>query len=161
MSHGSSPRPRPRPAAVDDRPRDLSRPLPAGLSWGVLVVFAATFGAASVILDLPWWMPALYGALSLVAFAAYGLDKRAARRSAPRTSERTLLTLGLLGGWPGALVAQQVFRHKTRKRTFRRAFWGTVVLNVLLLGSFIALATMRGWDLALPWSPDAVTSLLG
>ncbi|MFH8252519.1 DUF1294 domain-containing protein [Microbacterium sp. B2969] len=114
--------------------RDLSRPLPAALSWTVLGVFVAAFATAWFALTLPWWLPALYGALSVVAFAAYGLDKRAAKRSTPRTPERTLLTLGVLGGWPGALVAQQVFRHKTRKRTFRRAFWVTVVVNVLVLG---------------------------
>ena len=37
--------------------------------------------------------------------------------------------LGFVGGWPGALVAQQGFRHKTRKRSFRRAFWTTVVIE--------------------------------
>ena len=46
---------------------------------------------------------------------------------------------GFVGGWPGALVAQQLFRHKTRKRSFRRAFWITVVVNVLVLAAFIGL----------------------
>jgi uncharacterized membrane protein YsdA (DUF1294 family) len=45
-------------------------------------------------------------------------------------SESTLHTLSLVGGWPGALVAQQVLRHKSNKATFRTAFWGTVVANV-------------------------------
>jgi uncharacterized membrane protein YsdA (DUF1294 family) len=130
--------------------RDLSRPLPGALSWVVLGVFVCAFAVADVVLGLPLWIPALYLLLSLIAFAAYGLDKRAARRGGHRTSEQTLLTLGLLGGWPGALVAQQVFRHKTRKRSFRRSFWRSVVLNVLLLGSLIALAIARGWDLELP-----------
>lgn len=140
-----------RPSSAAERPRDLSKPLPAALSWGVLVAFVAAFAVAYVVLDLPWWLPALYSVLSVIAFAAYGLDKRAARRDRPRTSEQNLLTLGLLGGWPGALVAQQVFRHKTRKRTFRRAFWRTVVLNMLLLGAFLTLATIRGWDLEPDW----------
>src|SRR5690606_22638531 len=104
---------------------------------------------AYVVLDLPWWMPALYAVMSLLAFAAYGLDKSAARRAGQRVSEQTLLALGLLCGWPGAVIAQQLFRHKTRKRSFRRAFWRTVVLNLLLLGSFVALARLRGWDLTL------------
>ena len=86
--------------------------------------------------------------------AAYGLDKRAARRNGQRTSEGALLSLGVLCGWPGALVAQQVFRHKTRKRTFRRAFWRTIVLNVILLATFLALATLRGWDLEPAWLTD-------
>ena len=134
------PNPRPRTTVpAPERPgRDFSRPLPAALSWTVLVVFAAALAIACVVLDLAWWVPALYGAASVVAFAAYAFDKSAARRGAPRVSERTLLVLGLVGGWPGALVAQQAFRHKTRKRSFRRAFWTTVVLNVLALaGSLI------------------------
>ncbi|KQZ84607.1 hypothetical protein ASD56_07900 [Microbacterium sp. Root166] len=94
-------------------------------------------------------MPALYVVMSIIAFAAYGLDKSAARRGAQRTSEQALLTMGIACGWPGALIAQQVFRHKTRKRSFRRAFWTTVVLNILALGALVALATLRGWDLSL------------
>ncbi|MDY0910051.1 DUF1294 domain-containing protein [Microbacterium sp. CFBP9034] len=154
----SAPARRPSPPSAErtGSDRDLSRPLPAALSWTVLIAFVAAFALTILILGLPWWMPALYAVLSLIAFAAYGLDKSAARRDAPRTSEQTLLALGLLGGWPGALIAQQVFRHKTRKRSFRRAFWRTVVLNVLLLGTFIALATLRGWDLEPTWLGDLV-----
>ena len=145
----------PRGASRDalPRPRDLSRPLPAALSWTVLIAFVVAVAIAVVMLALPWWLPTLYAVLSVVAFAAYGLDKSAARREGQRVSEQTLLALGLLGGWPGSLVAQQLFRHKTRKRSFRRAFWRTVVLNVLLLGAFLTLATLRGWDLAPDWLP--------
>jgi uncharacterized membrane protein YsdA (DUF1294 family) len=45
----------------------------------------------------------------------------------------TLLLLGFLGGWPGAIVAQQMLRHKTRKASFRSAFWGTVAVNAIVL----------------------------
>jgi uncharacterized membrane protein YsdA (DUF1294 family) len=117
--------------------RDLSRPLPAALSWTVLAVFLGAFAIAFVALDLPWWLPAWYGTLSLASFTAYAADKSAARRGAPRMSEQSLLTMGLAGGWPGALAAQQLFRHKTRKRAFRRAFWATIVVNVLLLGALV------------------------
>lgn len=105
----------------------------------VLVVFAAAIAVAVVAAWLPWWVPAWYGAVSLVAFVAYGLDKRAAKRGGPRTSESALLMMGFVGGWPGAVVAQQLFRHKTRKRSFRRAFWLTVVVNALVLAVFIGL----------------------
>ena len=132
---------RPRaPLATTERPgRDLSKPLPAALSWITLIVFAAALAGACFVFELAWWVPALYGAASVVAFAAYGIDKAAARRQANRISEQTLLILGLVGGWPGALVAQQVFRHKTRKRSFRRAFWGTVGVNVLVLAAYVYL----------------------
>jgi uncharacterized membrane protein YsdA (DUF1294 family) len=35
----------------------------------------------------------------------------------------------LLGGWPGALLAQDLFRHKTSKTVFQAMFWCTVLLN--------------------------------
>lgn len=130
---------RPRPSlATPERPgRDLSPPLPPALSWITLLVFAAGLAITVVVVDLAWWVPVLYGAASLVAFAVYGIDKSAARRGAPRISEQTLLLIGLAGGWPGALVAQQLFRHKTRKRSFRRLFWATVAVNVLVLAAAV------------------------
>ena len=72
--------------------------------------------------------------LSLVAFVTYGVDKWAARSGRWRVSERTLLLLGVLGGWPGAWVAQRAFRHKTVKAPFQRAFRLTVGLHVAAVG---------------------------
>jgi uncharacterized membrane protein YsdA (DUF1294 family) len=69
-------------------------------------------------------------ALSVVTFAVYGLDKRAARAGAWRTRESVLHLMALLGGWPGALMAQRIFRHKTKKRSFQVVFWLTVAVNV-------------------------------
>jgi len=129
----------PRPMRAE---RDLSRPLPPALSWIVLLAFVAALVVTVAVLDVSWWLPAWYGVLSLAAFTSYGADKGAARRGAPRMSEHSLLTIGLVGGWPGALVAQQLFRHKTRKRTFRRAFWTTVVVNVLALAALVIAITV-------------------
>jgi uncharacterized membrane protein YsdA (DUF1294 family) len=50
---------------------------------------------------------AVYGLMSLITFVVYYLDKRAARLGRPRTPEATLHVLELLGGWPGALLAQR------------------------------------------------------
>ena len=75
----------------------------------------------------------LYLLASGVCFLAYAHDKRAARLHARRTSERTLQTLALLGGWPGALLAQRLLRHKTRKPAFQAVFWGIVLLHVCML----------------------------
>lgn len=122
--------------------RDLARPLPAALSWGVLLGFAALLAGALLLAAVPWWVAGWYAAWSIVAFASYGVDKAAAKRSAGRVPERTLHLVDLAGGWPGALVAQQVFRHKTRKRSFRRVFWAGVALNVLALA--VALAWWLG-----------------
>jgi len=80
----------------------------------------------------------VYTVMSAVTFVAYWADKSAARHGRGRTSERTLHILALGGGWPGALVAQRVFRHKTRKQPFRGIFWVTVVSNCAFVS--IALA---------------------
>lgn len=65
-----------------------------------------------------------------VTLMAYAFDKAAAAAGRWRSSERSLLALGLIGGWPGGIVAQQLLRHKSSKASFREAFWGTVLLNV-------------------------------
>ncbi|HMC67385.1 MAG TPA: DUF1294 domain-containing protein [Gemmataceae bacterium] len=68
--------------------------------------------------------------MSLVCFIAYGLDKRQAANGGRRVSERTLHLMAFLGGWPGALIGQRQFRHKTQKVPFRVVFWIVVVLHV-------------------------------
>jgi uncharacterized membrane protein YsdA (DUF1294 family)/cold shock CspA family protein len=71
----------------------------------------------------------VYLVASIVAFLAYALDKSAAKQGRWRIPESTLHVLGLACGWPGALLAQQLFRHKTSKPSFVSAFWSTVLLN--------------------------------
>src|SRR5260370_3308652 len=84
------------------------------------------------------------GVMSLVCFIAYGLDKRQAVNGGRRVSERTLHLLAFLGGWPGALLGQRHFRHKTQKVKFRIVFWMVVVLHVGIGGAVAyALITSR------------------
>ena len=71
-----------------------------------------------------------YALISLLCFTAYAWDKSAARSGSWRTRESTLLILGLLCGWPGAVLAQQLLRHKSAKTSFQITFWISVVLNV-------------------------------
>ncbi len=106
----------------------------AGLLWGYPAIsFAGLFllGLTVIALLGQWstWIPGFYLIISLITFAAYALDKSAAQNGKWRTSEQTLLGLGLVGGWPGALVAQSCFRHKTRKRSFQILFWITVTVH--------------------------------
>jgi uncharacterized membrane protein YsdA (DUF1294 family) len=68
---------------------------------------------------------------SVVAFVAYARDKSAAQRGGRRTPEIVLHFLAALGGWPGAFVAQRVFRHKTRSLVFQIVFWLTVAFHCL------------------------------
>ncbi|NIJ68366.1 DUF1294 domain-containing protein [Xanthomonas sp. 60] len=79
---------------------------------------------------LPPWLAGAYTVASLVSVGLYARDKRAARRGLQRTPERTLQGLAVIGGWPGALLAQGAFRHKNRKAAFQRVFWLCVVANI-------------------------------
>ena len=72
---------------------------------------------------------AAVGVLSVITFLLYGWDKSCARLGKRRVPEKTLHLLSLLGGWPGALLGQQQFRHKTRKMPFQAVFWLTVILH--------------------------------
>jgi uncharacterized membrane protein YsdA (DUF1294 family) len=81
---------------------------------------------------------ALYGLASLITFIIYLIDKSAAQAGRWRVPEKTLHTLALVGGWPGAWIAQRMFRHKTSKKEFQVVFWLTVVLNVGAVIFFIS-----------------------
>lgn len=72
-----------------------------------------------------------YGLLSLVTFVTFGVDKRRAALGRWRVPESTLHTLGLLGGWPGAIAGMRYFRHKTRKTSFVVTTAATATLHVL------------------------------
>lgn len=73
--------------------------------------------------------------MSIICFAVYGLDKRRAVTSGRRVPEQTLHVLAFLGGWPGALLGQRQFRHKTKKLPFLIVFWLVVVLHIATVGA--------------------------
>jgi len=111
--------------------RTVTRGLRVALATATLF-FALLVGL--VALDqAPVLLLAPYCLFSVVGFAMYRADKIAAERGAWRTPEANLHAIALLGGWPGALVARRVFRHKTTKQPFRTIFWGTVIANCVAL----------------------------
>lgn len=103
-----------------------------------LLLFALVYTGATLAWDLPLLVAAAYVVTSLSCFVAYAIDKSAARKGGWRTPERTLLLLGLVGGWPGGLLAQQWLRHKSSKRSFQHLFWITVAANV---AGFVVLSS--------------------
>lgn len=68
--------------------------------------------------------------LSAISFLFYGWDKRQAKVDGRRVPEKNFHLLSLLGGWPGGLLGQQVFRHKTQKTSFQVSYWLTVIAHV-------------------------------
>lgn len=117
-------------------------------------------GALGVAIAVPvggWLMgewggvvPLWYAALSLVSFLAYRHDKVAAGRGRRRTPERSLHLLDLAGGWPGGLVAQQVFHHKSSKTAYQVVFWLTVALNAAVFAGLLSSGGLDALQRAVP-----------
>ena len=135
-----------RPCAVkatlagDRLPQDTKRKN-ASLEVIYAVFFLCFVGVSVLMAKIPLLILALYMVASMLTFVIYAVDKSAAKARAWRTQERTLHLLSLAGGWPGALVAQRVLHHKSKKQSFRSVFWVTVLLNC---GAFVWLFTPTG-----------------
>ncbi len=69
-------------------------------------------------INLSVWLCAA-GIWNLFVLAIYGIDKWKAVRRHWRIPERVLLTLGFMGGGPGAVCGMLLFHHKVGKWTFR------------------------------------------
>jgi uncharacterized membrane protein YsdA (DUF1294 family)/cold shock CspA family protein len=143
-----------------DKLRTKARRGYSGLAGLVSAAFLALAAISVPMTNLPVLVPAAYVILSIFTFVAYAIDKSAAQKGRWRTSEATLHVLALAGGWPGALIARQTLRHKSRKASFRVAFWATVVLNCAV---FAWLHTSEGrlqLDRLLPEGPDLAIPFL-
>lgn len=113
------------------------------------VAFHGAIGMSVFVESLPSVIFLAYATLSLITFAAYAIDKSAARRGGWRTGEGTLLLFGFAGGWPGALIAQQTLRHKSKKTSFRVALWATIILNCAAI-AWLHTGKGRAWLDVLP-----------
>lgn len=123
------------------RPVATRRSGNSSASWGtatlfVIPAFLVFFLAVAFLWRVPGWVALVYLGMSVLTYAAYWQDKRAAATASWRTSESSLHLLSFAGGWPGALVAQQQLRHKSVKASFRAAFWLSVLAN---LAAFVLL----------------------
>jgi len=112
-----------------DRAVRAPAPGPGAKSLVFAAAFLALVSVAVIAGRLPTLVLWLYFVGSGMAFVAYAWDKSSARNNRWRTPESTLHFFGLIGGWPGALIAQALLRHKSSKQSFQLTFWATVVLN--------------------------------
>ncbi len=94
-------------------------------------------------------------ALSLFSFFSYRSDKRRAEAGAWRIPESTLHLADLLGGWPGAFLAQRIFWHKISKGSFQFFFW-----LIVLIHQFIAVDFLLDWRFT-QHATSLLKSLLG
>ncbi|EAZ9179556.1 TPA: DUF1294 domain-containing protein [Salmonella enterica] len=93
-----------------------------------LILISAAVGSIFTSHPVMMWF-LLANVLTLVI---YGIDKTAARKTWRRVPESTLLVFGVVGGWPGAIVGQQLFRHKTQKQPFKTYFIISVLVSILV-----------------------------
>ena len=102
------------------------------------VAFLVLLLLAWAVGKVPLLVVLVYVVMSGIALGFYGFDKSAAKNNRWRTPESTLHFVSLLGGWPGALVAQEAWRHKVSKPAFQAVFRATVAFNVVALAVLIA-----------------------
>ncbi|MBA3147452.1 DUF1294 domain-containing protein [Salmonella enterica] len=93
-----------------------------------LILISAAVGSIFTSHPVMIWF-LLANVLTLVI---YSIDKTAARKTWRRVPESTLLVFGVVGGWPGAIVGQQLFRHKTQKQPFKTYFIISVLVSILV-----------------------------
>ncbi len=106
----------------------------SSLGTSFAIIFGLLFALSALLGRLPLEIVGLYLASSIFTFLAYAIDKSAAQNDRWRTKESTLHLFGLVGGWPGALLAQKTLRHKSKKQEFQTVFWVTVIANCFTLG---------------------------
>jgi uncharacterized membrane protein YsdA (DUF1294 family)/cold shock CspA family protein len=116
--------------------RPSSRGRPSAAWYLPIFGFAIGYIVVNALWGIPLWVAGFYLAVSIVCFLVYAADKSAASAGRWRVSETTLLLWGVACGWPGAIVAQQTLRHKTQKTSFQSAFWGSVVVNLIVFAVF-------------------------
>ena len=112
-------------------PRRPSRP-DGNTALLAIPAFLALYFHATLAWHVHHAVGTFYVAVSILTFATYALDKAASSAARWRTPERTLHVLALVGGWPGALLARRVLRHKSSKAGFGRGLWASVVANVVV-----------------------------
>ncbi len=116
----------------------------------VLLCLPPAFGTIGLAQQGMHWPLLAYVLASLLVFGLYWRDKRSAMRSGSRIPEARLHLIELLGGWPGALLAQQLFRHKTRKRSFQLVFWLIITAHQVVWLDHLYFQQMHGLLVQLP-----------
>lgn len=148
-------------AVLDGVPVKADEPTPSGVGpwvrrWLIYIIIRLPFLLSCWVLwktlnPIPLF---LYVFLSTLTILFYGLDKKRALLNRWRIPESYLHLLELLGGWPGALLAQQDFRHKLTKASYQHRFWAIVAVHgvfwILLFAHDLSLPRLARSLLPLP-----------
>lgn len=112
------------------KPSDKAPLQPMQIACVVYIVGLAALSLAGLLSGL-WLL--LISIMNAMSYWFYAQDKEAAQLGNRRVPENTLHVLAFLGGWPAAWLAQQKLRHKTQKQPFRKIYFCTIALNILLI----------------------------
>ncbi|MEI6895949.1 MAG: DUF1294 domain-containing protein [Psychromonas sp.] len=99
----------------------------------VIIITLVIFIQLNINHQLPILFTYFYFFINLCTFLVYGYDKSAACRKHWRIKELHLHLLALCGGWWGALMAQQLLRHKSIKKSFLVCFIVMIVAHLTLI----------------------------
>ena len=97
-----------------------------------LLLFLISFALLSLRLHLNPIISYLI-AVNITGFFVFSFDKLAALKSFQRAPELLLHLIELFGATPAMLLAQQLFWHKSTKRSYQISFWLIVVLQIAVL----------------------------
>lgn len=129
-------------SAKTQEPANKHRLIEREIPWvKLLLLLILPFAGAFVLIKdygVVWTFP-VYLIASVVSYYFYWDDKGRAKRNEWRIPEANLQFWSLLGGWPGAFIAQQQFRHKTKKLSFQIVFWLIVIAHQLLWFDWVVM----------------------
>ncbi len=106
------------------------------LSISIIAIFYGTLLYFTLNQKIETYIVPYYLLIGISTFYMYAKDKDYAQDGNWRISEKTLHILSLIGGWTGALIAQDKLQHKSSKLSFKIVFFITILLNLLLLYNF-------------------------
>ncbi len=92
------------------------------IGFSVMMLCLLPFVLSLYVTDITYYPLCAYSVMSFVSFTAYYMDKKRAEKGGWRIPEINLHCFELLGGWPGALLGQRIFRHKTLKKPYQAVF---------------------------------------
>ncbi|MBV7435327.1 cold shock and DUF1294 domain-containing protein [Cardiobacteriaceae bacterium TAE3-ERU3] len=110
--------------------------LPPHLAEGfIFALISIFFYAALTYISAPLAIASLI--ISNLTYMLYSLDKQASLQHRQRIPEASLHIAAILGGWPGALIARALLRHKTKKIRFVIFFWLSIIINFAALYALV------------------------
>ena len=71
--------------------------------------------------------------INIIGFLAMYIDKQKAKRVSWRIPENTLFIITAIGGGIGTIAGMYLFRHKTKKWTFKIGLPVLLILDILIV----------------------------